>query len=120
MKPKLYSSIIVGLLAVAAVMVLILRLLLAFSYLPETGGMSVNMMYGTLHLLKTGMLYINPELPPFSITQYMPLHYYIVRGLAKLFNAGDVHQLMILHRIVCLLFSVLYCFIVTWTIKKLF
>ncbi|MEP7265313.1 MAG: hypothetical protein ABI772_12480, partial [Bacteroidota bacterium] len=53
-------------------------------------------------------LYSNPELPPFPIIQYMPMHYYVVAGLAQLFRIDqDVHSVMMLNRFLCLLFDLI-------------
>lgn len=88
--------------------VLILRIILAFSYIPETGGVSVNVMFGIIRILNNHWLYTNPELPPFPIIQYMPLHYYVVAGIAQLLGIEqDVHGVMVLNRLLCLTFDLL-------------
>ncbi len=88
--------------------VLVLRVILSFSYVPETGGVSVNVMFGIMRMLDNHSLYTNPERPPFPIIQYMPLHYYVVAGIAQLLRIDqDLHLVMVLNRLLCLVFDLL-------------
>jgi hypothetical protein len=98
---------------------LILRVNLAFSYLPEIGGVSINVMYGIMRLLSGSELYTNPEAAPFPIIQYMPLHFYIVSFIGKLLGlTNDVHAMMVVNRIFCLILDVSTVFIIGRTLIK--
>jgi hypothetical protein len=113
MKSSVYEKIILGIFTGYALSILFVRLAIIFSYLPETGGVSINMMYGIIHLANTGILYMNPEDAPFSIIQYMPLHYYIVSGTGHLLNiSGDLHQMMVLNRVLCFIGGLIYSFLI--------
>jgi hypothetical protein len=121
MQRKRIEILLITLLSLTGLAVLLLRLFFAFSYIPETGGVSINVIYGIIHLQNTGILYINPENAPFSIIQYMPFYYYLINGIASLLNlSGDVHQMMTLHRILCLLFDVSTASVLFTGIRKIF
>ena len=97
------GAILVFILFVMTISLLILRINLALSYLPEIGGVSINVMYGIIRILSGSELYTNPEIAPYSIIQYMPLHFHIVALLGKLLGiAKDVHAMMVLNRLFCL------------------
>ena len=82
---------------------LILRINLSLSYLPEIGGVSINVLYGIIRLVTGSQLYTNPETAPFPIIQYMPLHFYIVAFLSKVIGiSNNVHSMMVLNRLFCL------------------
>ncbi len=121
MKNALYEKIILTVLSLYALSILIVRVAIIFSFLPETGGVSINMMYGIMHLSKTSILYSNPEFAPFSIIQYMPLYYYLISGIGKLFNiSNDVHQMLVVNRMICFLSGVAYSFLLFYCIRKFF
>ena len=104
--------ILLGVLAFTAGAILLLRLVLSISHLAETGGVSVNVAYGIVRVLEGLPLYSNPELPPFAIIQYMPLHYRLVELLALLFNLeGNPHAIVTLNRLVCLAIDLSSCFL---------
>ncbi len=99
----------------------IVRLLLAFSYAPDTGGVSVNIVYGISHLAETGKLYTNPEEPPFAIIQYTPFHYYTVYHLACLMGIEhNVYGLLVVNRLFCLTLSLLYCILLGFATLRLY
>ncbi len=86
-----------------AALIFILRMILATSYLPETGGVSINVLYGILRILHGNYLYTDPEQPPFPIIQYMPLHFYIIKNLAVAAGIQEnVHGVMVMNRMFCL------------------
>ncbi len=104
-----------------AVIMVIVRLLLAFSYAPDTGGVSVNIVYGISHLAETGKLYTNPEEPPFAIIQYTPFHYYTVYHLACLMGIEhNVYGLLVVNRLFCLTLSLLYCILLGFATLRLY
>ncbi len=107
MNRKNLELFILLILGTASFAVICLRIIFINSYLPETGGVSINVVFGIEQLLQTGRLYINPEEPPFSIIQYMPLHYHIVASLAKILNLqNSVHHVLMLNRTICLVFDI--------------
>jgi hypothetical protein len=98
---------------------LILRVNLAFSYLPEIGGVSINVMYGIMRILSGSELYTNPEAAPFPIIQYMPLHFYVVTFIGKLLDISkDVHAMMVVNRVFCLILDITTVFIIARTLIK--
>lgn len=84
---------------------LVLRIMLAFSWLPETGGVSINVLYGINRLVEGLPLYTSPDKPPFPVIQYMPLYFYVVKTIASISGLTDIHSLMVLNRSLCLLFD---------------
>ena len=96
------------LLALGFVAVLLLRIILVFSYIPETGGVSVNVLFSIVRMLNGYSLYTDPQLPPYPVVQYMPLHYFIVTGLGKLMSIqNNIHAVSVLNRLLCLAFDLL-------------
>ncbi len=96
------------LLAIAFVAVLILRIILVFSYIPETGGVSVNVLFSIVRLMNGYSLYSDPQLPPYPIAQYMPLHYEIVSTIGKILGMqSNIHGISVLNRFLCLAFDLL-------------
>ena len=90
-----------------------IRFVLAFSYVPETGGSSLDVLYGIVRMLSGRTLYTNPELPPYAVIGYMPLHYYVVAGVCQLFGvAQNIHDVSTVNRIIILMFN-LFLFIPT-------
>lgn len=90
-------------LATMGLCLLILRIILAFSWLPETGGVSINVLYGIKRLVDGLPLYTSPEQPPFPVIQYMPLYFYLVKTLASISGHTEIHSLMVLNRCLCLI-----------------
>ncbi len=121
MKNIFYEKLILTVLSMYALAILVVRIAIVFSYLPETGGVSINMMYGIMHLNKTGILYSNPESAPFSIIQYMPLYYYFVSGIGYLLNkSNDVYSMMVINRAICFISGVGYCYLLFIGLRKNF
>lgn len=118
LKPE---NILFALLLFMASALLILRISLATSYLAETGGVSVNVLYGIQRIINGNNLYTAPELAPFPIIQYMPLHYYLIKGLSFITGAGNsVHNVMVLNRMVCLIFDILTTLLLAITFIRSF
>lgn len=113
------GSILIFIIIMMTLSLLILRLNLAFSYLPEIGGVSINVMYGIMRILSGNELYTNPEAAPFPIIQYMPLHFYVVAFIGKILGlTKDVHAMMVVNRVFCLLLDVSTVFIIGRTLIK--
>lgn len=99
----------------------IYRVVLCFSFVPETGGSSVNVLFGVSRMLEGRSLYTNPELPPFPFINFMPLHYYTVAGVSQLFGIGErIHSLSVINRLLCLLFNLLIFIPVRRSLKNIF
>jgi len=99
---------------ILAAIFLILNVLLKWaqvsSYAPEWGGFERNVIWGIQQIMLGKPLYSNPEASPFAIVQYMPLYYYFVACIAKIFsiNPLDAHQVYFLSRFIsfcCCIFS---------------
>ncbi|MBL7924989.1 MAG: hypothetical protein JNL88_12380 [Bacteroidia bacterium] len=113
------GHLLFALIGVMAACLLVLRILLAGSYLPETGGVSINVMYGIIRMLEGSFLYTHPEMPPFPIIQYMPLHFYLVKSLVQLSgNSHDVHAVLITSRFFCLLIDCLSVVLIARTLIR--
>ena len=98
-----------------------IRFILALSYVPETGGASLDVLYGIVRMLSGRPLYTNPELPPYAVIGYMPLHYYVVAGVSQLFGVGQsIHDVSALNRVINLLFNVSLFIPVHRIIKNIF
>lgn len=97
-----------------------LRILLSFSHLPETGGVSVNVLYGINRIIHDQPLYTSPELAPFPIIQYMPFHFYLVKSMAFLTGTQELFGIMILNRCICLLFDLLCTWIIAVMLIRCF
>ncbi|MFM9055844.1 MAG: hypothetical protein ACKOQY_04040, partial [Bacteroidota bacterium] len=97
------ERLLFALLLATSLVILGLRIVLATSYLPETGGVSINVVYGVERILHGEPLYADPEKPPFPIIQYMPLHFNLVKLCCDLLMVGDSpHLVSMTNRFVCL------------------
>lgn len=73
----------IGLLAIAALAVLGLRISFVYISSPNLGGMETSIIYGLQRVLAGMPLYSDPESPPFAIIQYSPLYYQLVGTVGK-------------------------------------
>jgi len=98
------------------------KFILARSYVPELGGFERNVIWGVQQILAGNPLYTNPDLPPFSMIQYMPLYYYLMAFLGKMagIQAGDAHAVYVLCRGFNLFTSVLLCSGIFLSMRKSF
>lgn len=97
------ERLLFALLLATSLVILGLRIVLATSYLPETGGVSINVVYGVERILHGENLYADPEKPPFPIIQYMPLHFKLVKSCCDLLMIGDSpYRVSMTNRFVCL------------------
>ena len=96
------------LLGLGFISLLILRLIYSLSYIPATQGSTINMLYGIMKMLNGRNLYSSPELPPYSVIQFMPLQYYVVAGVSQLMGISqNLHAVTELNRLLCLFFNLL-------------
>ncbi|MBK9636623.1 MAG: hypothetical protein IPO63_01925 [Bacteroidetes bacterium] len=113
------GAILLFIILMMTICLFILRINLAFSYLPEIGGVSINVMYGIMRILSGSELYTNPEAAPFPIIQYMPLHFYVVTFIGKLLGVTkDVHSMMVVNRVFCLILDASTVFVIGRTLVK--
>jgi len=90
---------------------LVIRLTGVFSFQPDTWGIMENsIIYSIQNMLNGAPLYPDPELPPFSITQYSPLYYYMVFGTCKLLSikADHISEIYTVSRFLSLLGNFLW------------
>jgi len=114
--PGLLLTIIIALMTASLVL---LRITLAISYLPEIGGVSINVMYGIIRILSGSELYTNPEVAPFPIIQYMPLHFHLVALAGKaMMISKDIHAMTVLNRLFCLALDICSTLLITRTLIK--
>jgi len=66
----------------------------------DIAGIEQNVIYSIQMLMFKNQLYNSPAVPPFSITQYTPLYYYLCSCTAKVlgFSADDIRHLYIIGR----------------------
>lgn len=120
-KDDVIIRLIFLLLTISFLGVLLLRIILVFSYIPETGGVSINVLFGVVRLMNGHPLYTDPQIPPYSIIQYMPLHYYIIAGVGKLIGIQqNIHAIYVLNRLVCLLYDLILFIPIYCTLHKIF
>src|SRR5690606_3125719 len=87
----------------------ITRVLIIISDNSDYQGIEQNVIYSTQTLLSGNILYQSPKELPFSITQYMPLYYYLLEGTMRIFNydAEDIKALYTIGRTWSLIFNLL-------------
>ena len=97
------------------IVVLYLRIRLIPSLSTDIAGIEQSMVYGIQTLMYNGKIYSSPMIPPFAITLYTPLFYFICAGIGKLFSVDPstgIHQIYIIGRSLDLLFNLLTAFFV--------
>ena len=100
---------------------LTLRIVFLLSYLPETGGSSIDVLYGIMRILKGRNLYNNPELPPYPVIQFMPLYYYVVAGVSQILEISqNLHAVSVVNRMCSLGFNLFIFIPVHRILKKIF
>lgn len=77
---------------------------------PDVGGVENNVIYSILRLLGGHSLYENPAAAPYAITQYSPIYYHLVAGVAKLtrLSPDDVYGVYSLSRQLSLAANLLF------------
>ena len=114
-------KVIFSLLCLVFLYTLTLRIILVFSYIPETGGASLDVLYGILRILKGRNLYNNPELPPYAVVQCMPLYYYVVAGLSQILGISQsIHAVSVINRLCALGFNLLLFIPLQRILRKIF
>ena len=117
------AALLIGLVAGATFLaMLVLRLYLVTAYVPELGGIESNVIYSLQRILDGYPLYVDPATPPYSITQYTPLYYYLCWGVGRIFgvDAANVHHVYVLSRSVSLLLNLLFAWSVFAILRNVF
>jgi len=116
-----YGGMLLIVLLAYSIGLLVLRFVLATSYLPETGGVSINILYGIVRIVHGEFLYSDPEQPPFAIIQYMPLHFQLIKFLSGITgNDGEIHGIMMVNRLFCLSMDLLTTFLLGRHLRRNF
>ena len=103
-------SLILAVVIASFLAMLGLRIHLVTAYIPELGGIESNVIYSVQRILDGYPLYTDPAHPPYSITQYTPLYYYLCWCISKVLHVdvANVHQVYILSRSVSLVLNLLF------------
>lgn len=118
-----HATLLIALVAGASLLsMLLLRLHLITAYIPELGGIESNVIYSLQRILDGYPLYVDPATPPYSITQYTPLYYYLCLLVGRVagVDPDNVHHVYMLSRSVSLLLNVLFSFSVYTILRKIF
>lgn len=104
-------------LGLLGILTLYVRYKTIFLVNPDVGGIESNVIYSILRVMGGYPLYENPEQPPFAVTQYSPIYYYLTVFVAKLLRLtpDDVYNVYICNRCVSLAANGVY----VWGIIKL-
>jgi hypothetical protein len=96
------------------IFVLYIRFRLIFVYYSDIGGIESNVIYSIQRFLAGFPLYDNPEISPFSITQYSPLYYRVAGLIARVFdcNPDNLIEIYRVSRALSLLTNLLYAFLI--------
>lgn len=92
----------------------IIRVLIIRSHATDLAGIEQNVVYSIQVLLDSGKLYFSPSDPPFSITQYTPIYYYLCSFTAELFGYGsnDIQPIYTIGRSWNLIFNLIMALLV--------
>ncbi|MEK6479035.1 hypothetical protein WJR50_15920 [Catalinimonas sp. 4WD22] len=106
-------KLIIALVLLGFLATLILRIVLIFTFIPDLGGVESNVIYSIQRILDGYPLYMDPSSPPYSITQYTPIYYFIIYGFGRLFQIGanDVESVYVLSRSVSLIFNLGFAYL---------
>ncbi|GAB4035983.1 hypothetical protein [Spirosoma gilvum] len=98
------------LLAICLLLTLLVRYRLIFLASSDIGGIESNVIYSIQRFLAGYSLYGDPEVAPYSITQYSPLYYRLVAAIGRLIhiNPDDPLQVYRLSRTISLCANILY------------
>lgn len=89
---------------------------------PNIEGIENNVVYSIQRILGGVPLYVDPELPPYAITQYTPLYHYTISGFGFLFGVSpdNVPDMFLLSRMGSLIFNILFAAVVFFTSRRIF
>ncbi len=92
------------------VVTVFIRYRLIFIANSDIGGIESNIIYSIQRYMAGYALYANPEVPPYSITQYSPFYYQVIAAIGKWINVNPDNTLGIyrVSRFVSLIANSLY------------
>ena len=98
-----------------------IRYRILFLVHPDVGGIESNVIYAIQRYMAGYPLYANPEMAPYSITQYSPLYYRIVAacGYVAQLTPDDVLGVYRTSRVVSLIANVVYA-VLLFTLSRQF
>jgi hypothetical protein len=110
---KLYDSIAYLVISVGFIFIAF-RIFIICSHGTDLAGIEQNVVYSIQTLLDTGRLYFSPSDPPFAITQYTPIYYYICSFTAELLGYGseNIQAIYVIGRSWNLFFNLVLAFLV--------
>ena len=103
--------IVFAITAIVFIFFLLVRIAGIFIISPDPWGIIENsVIYSVQRMLAGFPLYADPEQPPYAITQYSPIYYELLYGLAKIFNITPDDPLSIykISRSVSLVFNLAF------------
>lgn len=106
---RYWTIILLGIAMCGTFFILLFRIWIISLYDAEIGGWEYEIIYEAQKIMITGLLYTDPGMPPFHITQKTPLYQYLIAGLAcvnKSFFLEEPIRMFWLSRSVSLLISI--------------
>ena len=102
--------------------VLAVKIYSIFIPVPDLFGVENNVAFALQRFLAGFPLYADPESPPYAITQYSPLYYYVTFAFGKLFQVDPdhVYRVYLLNRTCSFFFNLIYAAIVYITARHAF
>ena len=103
--------IVFAITAIVFILFLLVRIAGIFVISPDPWGIIENsVIYSVQRMLAGFPLYADPEQPPYAITQYSPIYYQLLYGLARVFNITPDDPLSIykISRSVSLVFNLAF------------
>lgn len=115
-------QLILGVVFIGFLATLVLRLFLIFTYIPDLGGVESNVIYSIQRIMDGYPLYLDPSAPPYSITQYTPIYYYLIYGIGKVLQIqpADVESVYILSRSVSIIFNLAFAYVSALILVNIF
>jgi hypothetical protein len=118
-KNHLNISLIFGI--ICFTILLVIKLKIAFAMIPDICGSESSSIHPIQRVVAGLPLYTNPEEPPFLITQYSPMYFYIVGGIYRLLNFDplNVHRVYVFSRLFSLGFLLISMGIIILTLRRI-
>ena len=89
-------------------LLIVLKLYISISFIPDISGSEGSTILPIQRLLAGLPIYTNPQEIPFLISQYTPIYFTIVSGIAKIFSVSpdEVHKIFIISRFTSILITI--------------
>jgi hypothetical protein len=98
-----------------ALVFMLMRMGLVFSFAPDIGGVESNVLYSISKVLAGGALYDDPESKNFAITQYGPVYYELVIKTCHILGYTPpvhVHEMYVIGRLWSFIFNLLSAWLI--------